>query len=278
MLKIFKSTSGTLTDITSELNDYYSGTYALTFTAATDKIFIGSSLPFTHKYLKLSVVSAATSALAVKYWDGTAFRSAANIEDATAVAGKTLAASGYLAWTPDKQYRWVRGDTSNSVGTGITGLTSVSHYDMYWVQLTFSVDLTATLDWLGDLFCSENELKTEYPDLVRSNVLTAYLAGKTTWEEQRVRASELIAKELKGSQVLSNIGQVIKREELNLATVSKTAMIAFSGLGQAYADSFAAAEKEYGKRTKSPIFTLDENEDGRISQDEKASRVSRLCR
>jgi hypothetical protein len=279
MLKILKSDGSTVTDISTALNDYASGTYALTYTSATDKIYIGCSYPFAHKYFKVSSGNASSATMSIKYWDGTQFRSAADVIDSTVTSGRSLATSGYIQWTPNKQYRWTRaGDTSTETGSGVTGLTSVKLYDLYWLEVTFSANMAATIDWVGDLFCTETDIQVEYPDLLRSNMLTAFSAGKTSWEEQRVRASELLINDLRAHLAIAAGEQVIKREQLKLATISRTAMLAFDGMGQGYADRFAAAEKQYKERSKAPVFETDQNEDGRLSPSEQGVRVSRLWR
>jgi hypothetical protein len=275
--KFIYSDNGSLADKTPELDDYYAGTAALTIVAAEDKLYIGSRYPITRKYFKVSTPnSAATSAMSVKYWDGTTWRAATNVIDGSASSGKTFAASGYLSWETDKQYAWVKDDTVVSGSARITGLSATTLYDYYWVQISFSADLTTTLAWAGDLFCSDSDLGAEFPDLVRAAVLGAWTSGKTSWEEQRVVASRLLAQDLKKVWPAGATG-VLGPDQLMLPAVAKTAELIFNGLDGREAKA-TEARKEYDKRLDPRQFVTDSNANGREDPADSGFRVTRLYR
>lgn len=276
--KYIFSDNGTLSDKTSVLEDYYTGTSALSVVAAEDYLYIGSKLPFTRKYFKVSVANATAAVLTGHYWDGSDWRAVSTLTDDTASAGATLAASGYVSWEADKRYSWRADDTTVNGSTKITGLGTVTLYDMYWLRLTFSGAATPTLAWAGDLFATDSDLGAEYPDLNRSAVKTAYESGKTTWEDQRRVASRLVSQDLKRLSVAEGSQLVLSLDALALATVSKTAEIIFNGL-KGFDEQAKAANAEYRKRIDRQIFVVDTNQNGRLDGEEATTvRVTRLYR
>ena len=277
--KYVLSDNGTLSDKTAALEDYYAGTVALSIVAAEDKLYIGSKLPFTRKYFKVSVANATAAEVSAKYWDGTAWRAVVDFYDGTASAGATLAASGYMTWETDKRYAWRRDDTTQNGSAKITELSTMTLYDYYWLQLTFSGNAAPTLAWAGDLFATDNDLGAEYPDLSRTTVKTAFEAGKTTWEDQRRIASNLVAQGLKRIGAAQSGQLVLPWDQLTLATVSKTAEVIYSAMGQGFEDSMKLAQAEYTKRMDRSFFIVDENQNGALDPSETATvRATRLYR
>ena len=276
--KILVSDSGLL-DKTATLDDYNAGTLAVTLTTGTDAIYLGSKLPFTRKYLKLSAVNATASVLTVSYWDGTTWQSAVNVQDGTSPSATSLAQTGYVSWETDKRYAWTRDDTTVSGTEKITGLGDVTLYDMYWVKLSWSANVSATVDWIGDLFCSDTELGAEFPDLNRTAAKEAWATGKTTWEEQRVAASKLVSQGIQAFQVAPEATLVMNTDALMLACVQRTAAIIYAGFGEGYEDSWKAATDEYARRMDRKLFVTDENENGRVDPAETNTvRVTRMSR
>lgn len=264
--RIFFSNNGTLEDMSVELGNYFSGTKSFSCVAAEDSIFLGSQLPFNHIYLKFSGtnVNANASELSVAVWDSGDWRSCVEVIDETASSGKTFAQSGFIRWTPDKSYSWSR-ESTNYSGESITGLTTVEIYDLYWIKLTFSTDLTAnvTLSWAGQIFSNDDDLGSEYPDLVRSSVISAFETGKTTWEEQHIRAADIMIKDLIRQQSIKYREQILEREDLVLASVAKTAQIIYGAFGPDYDEQRKAAGEEYKYRISTAYPKIDRNRNAR---------------
>jgi hypothetical protein len=260
--KYVLSDNGTLSDKTVALEDYYNGTVALSLVAAEDKLYIGSKLPFTRKYFKVSTANVVASDLSAKYWDGSQWRSVVDLYDGTASAGNTLAASGYLTWETDKRYAWRMDDTTQNGSAKIAELSTLTLYNYYWLQITFSGNASATLAWSGDLFATDNDLGAEYPDLNRTAVKTAFEAGKTTWEDQRRVASRIVSNDLKRIGSANSSQLVLPWDQLTLATVSKTAELIYAAMGQGYEASMKLAQEEYAKRMNRTFFIVDENQTG----------------
>lgn len=278
--RILYSDDGTLNDWSVNLDNYHSGTHSMDFIAAEDSIYIGSRLPFNHLYFKLdgANVNANASVMTVSYWDSGEFRSAVDLIDETASSGATLAQSGFVTWSTDRDYGWIREDT-NYGGNTVTGLTTVEIYDLYWCKITVSADLTAgvAFSWVGQKFSNDNDLGAEYPSLVRSTFIAAYESGKTDWEEQHMVVAELIVDDLIDLGLILERDQILKKDDLKSSSVSRLAQMIFTGMGDDYSKNRELAENEYRARLNKVMPRIDLNINGRIDINERTNR-GRLIR
>ena len=280
--RILYSNNGVLSDLSVALDNYQTGTSTIAgFVAAEDYIFIGSELPFNHLYLKLDGVNVNSDAsvMSVSYWDSTQFRSAVDLLDETATAGASLAQSGFASWSSHKTYGWVREDT-NYGGNSVTGLETVDIYNMYWLRIGFSADLTAglALSWVGQKFSNDADLGAEHSDLVRASFIDAYQSGKTDWEEQHVLAANLVIDELIHKKIVFKGSQLLDKDDLKLVTVKKVAEIIYGGMGRDYNDERDSVQKEYYRRINKALPTVDRNINGRKDINETVTTVGRLYR
>lgn len=271
------SDNGVLTDITKEVNKYDTETYSVaSFVASQDYLYIGSIAPFNHFYLKLSAVSAvASNIMSIQYWEGREWVNVYRTDDET----KGLTQSGYVTFFPDKNNGWVS-ESTNDKGDSVTGLTTTNIYDMYWIRIKLSLDIPLgfSVSWIGQKFSNDDDLKAELPRLVRNSMLISFGATKTDWEEQHIRASELLIDDLIANQIIDQKGQVLVREEFMKACVYKVAQIIFTELGDDYIDQADRAEREYKKRLDKSIYRIDRNQDGLLNRDEQSARVGFMSR
>ena len=270
--RILFSNDGIMEDWTPELSRYQTGTKTFSHIAADDAIYVGSLYLFNHKYIKMGdTVNAEAATIAVKYWDGTEFVSVVNFTDETSA----LSNSGFLSWTPDEDKQWAMEHTED-----ITELSTVKIYNMYWLKITFDIDLTAStiINWIGQKFSDDDDLGSEYPELVRLSMITAFKAGQTDWEEQHIKAAELLVRDLVESNVLDNRNQILVRDKFKLAAVAKCAELAFRGFGDDYIDDKVASRQEYDRRRKMRIYLVDKNPDGRLDRQETRSKQGTLSR
>jgi hypothetical protein len=273
--RILYKDNNTINDWTTSLNNYNQGTETFSFVANEDAIYIGNIAPFNHFYIKLDTPNTANTTMNLQYWSGTGFNDVAEIIDET----NGLTQEGFVTFTPDKNEGWVEQDTSGSGGT-IDELNAVEIYDKYWLKITFSDDLDpdCVISWIGQIFSNDDDLATEYPDLVRQNVLTAFESGKTNWEEQHVKAGEMIVRDLIGKRVITSKNQILERESFKLASVSKVAQIIFNSFGDDYVDQRADAMREYQKRIDKSIYDIDLDGDARLDPYEAKARQGFLSR
>jgi hypothetical protein len=271
MNRIIFSNNGTLKDITIPMYDYKNQTEVFDYVLGEDALYIGSWLPFNHLYFKLTAVNIVASTVNISVWDNNQWKAVADIMDETLKSGASLGQSGFITWTPDKNSQWGRDDTVNTSGVEtITGLGGVKIYDRYWIKVTFSTSLTATtsIKWIGNLFSNDNDLKSEYPDLLRTSVLTGFETGKTTWEEQHVVAAKIIIQDLTNQNTIVNPGQIMEKHQLTLASVQKVAELIYSSFGDDGDKDRVNASKEYNRRLSKAVYTIDRNINGIADREE----------
>lgn len=257
--RVLFSDNGTIQDISTELDEYANGTKIVPLVAAEDFIYIGSRLPFNHLYFKLKTLNVSPSTMTAKYWDGSNWIDFVEFKDQT----NGFTSSGFVNFVPNRDKPFMMCSTNYS-GQKVQGLETVTIYDLYWVRLSFSADLDATteLKWLGNLFSNDNNLAGEYPDFVRPNVMTAFKAGTTDFEEQHVIAANLIVDDLINRGIVNDGAQILNRSDYTMAAVHKVAELICNAFGDDYADQKKAAREEYQARLQKRIHKVDVNKSG----------------
>lgn len=276
--RVIFSDNGTLSDFSVNLNEYSTGTHVMPFTAGQDYLYIGSRFPFNSFYIRLSVLNIIASTMTIKIWDGNSWISTVDLIDESA----GLTGNGYVTFVPSKANSgWASDDTVNNNGAErVTGLGNVTIYDMFWMRISLgtTITLTTALDWIGHIFCSDTDLYSEYPIFNSSSLKTAYAAGKTTWEEQRVMASNIIIEDMIYKGLIIHQGQILDHRKFKLACISKTAQMIFTALGDDYKDDAKAAKDEYDIRIKNGVYNIDLNNNARIDDQETRFRQGFLTR
>ena len=254
-------------DLTASLNNYRADSETTALAAAADYLFIGSDLPFNHKYIELSTVNAAASVLSVDIWWANAWHDAVDLIDQTILSGASLGKSGLVQWSPGEFKGWDPEQDSDDV----TGLTGTKIYDMYWVRLAFTADLTAgtAVKYIGHKFCDDADLEGTYPIVKPSGLKTAWASGKTDWKDQIFDASEVIVRDLKRTGIIKSPAQLMDPELLRNACVHKAAALIFHGLGTAYIDMKKEAEKAYSSALDMKMFVVDRTGDARAQPSER---------
>lgn len=277
--RIIRKDNTVLTDLSIKLNDSHSGSENLDIVASEDALYIGSDMPFNHRYFEVSSPNLNTSAVTVSLWDGNSWVAAVDVLDQTSVGGKTFSQSGIISWVPDRDETWTREISTEE----ITDLTTLKIYDYYWVKLTFSNNLTAFVDnvdptpdtastalsYIGHKFAEDNDLRAYYPDLLLSATLTAFTAGKTTWNEQHIAAAEEIVKDLRKKRIVFSRNQILDWEQFNLAAIHKVAKLIFTSFGENYRVEREQAEKDYLTAIQMQVFNVDTNKNARLDLEEK---------
>jgi hypothetical protein len=250
--RILYSKNGVIEDVSREVLRYQDLLAAFgAYTPGQDYIYFGSLAPFNHLYLKLQAVSTVTpNTMTLEYWDGRTWVLPYRLDDET----KGLTQSGFITFFPDRNEGW-KAESTNDRGEQITDLTSVKIYDMFWVRVSLSQAIPDgfSLAWAGRLFSDDKDLGSEFPDLVRMVMIQTFGPTKTNWEEQHVKAAEILVSDLIASQVIDWAGQILVRQEFTLAAVYKVAQIIFNALGADYVDQALAAEREYKRRLDKSI-------------------------
>lgn len=277
--RVIFSDNGVIDDISNEMSDINTGSKVLPVVAAQDYLFIGSELPFNHRYVSVSVANDVVSAVSVDLWDGIQWVAAVDVQDFTSSGGVTLAQSGHIMWCLHPNNQWMKDDTNYNSET-ITGLSDARIFGLYWARLSFSVNLKATtaIKYMGHKFAEDIDLKNRYPDLIRTTVLAQFATGKTNWEEQHVLAAESIIRDLKAKKVMISANQILDYRLFTEAAVYRLAEFIFTGLGRDYNEIRKEAEIKYNKAVSIGNYHLDDNQDARLTIGETVSSQGWLRR
>ena len=267
----------TLIDASIRMSNLHAQTLTFAYTTAEDYLYLGSDLPFNHRFIDVGgTPNAVVSVASVEIWDGNAWNAAVDVLDETSnSSGVSLAQDGILRWVCNKNYSWSQEETTED----IPALATLKIYNLYWARVSWSATLTAgtLLNYIGHSFAVDANLGAYYPDLVRSDILGAYETGKSTWKDQHVLAAEEIIADVKRKKLIKSGNQILNPEVFNLAAVHKCAEIIMRGLGKDWDEPRAAALKDYAVALNTLPLGLDSNEDGKIDESER-SHVTGLYR
>jgi len=242
----------------------------------TDSIYIASDFPLNHFYIKMgSVKNVLNAAMSISYWGGEGWKPAVNVNDYT----DGLSISGFVEFTPNRDAAWVK-ESTNSNGQSIDELSSITVYDKYWTKISFNVPLTPSIEieWIGNIFSNDEDLFSEYPIFNDSTFLTAFEAGKTTWEEQHVKAAGLIIQDMKRKGIIIGPEQILDRSLMSPASVCKTAEIIFNSFGSDYATQKQNARQEYDVRMDLSKFVVDTNNNAIVDSIDVVTKQGWLSR
>ena len=270
---IYKDNS-VLTDVSHELNDLFNHTVSFSFVSAEDYFFIGSDLPFNHRYIQVVSANNQAATPSIAIWDGSTWNSAVDVIDATKDGQSyPLTASGILRWSTDRNKSWAQEETTEN----ISALSTLKIYNMYWMRLGFSANLknNASISYIGYKFGNDSTLAALYPDLARSAVMTAHTSGKTNWNEQQVLASEMVVNDLRKERILSSRSQIFEPETFEIAGVHKTAEIIYAAFGESKKEERLLARELYKEAMSGIIVNnIDKDGDGHLSEDEKFGTIT----
>lgn len=276
-IRVLFSDNGSLTDYSLAAQN--SDTIPFAITAAEDYLYVGQYYPFNNLFFEIgTTVNAAASVVSVEYWDGTAWRSAVDVIDATSVSGASLGRNGVIQWSPNKDYQWlVVQDTSDT--TSPSELQTKTIYDLYWVRLKWSGNTTAgcTLKSVSYAFCTTQMLYSLDSEL--DEYLVAWGgSSKTNWDEQIMNASQQLVSDLRARQIIIAPGNIVRFDDVSMACAYLAMSLIYVPLGQAFNDRKQDARDQYKKLLNLSRFTVDSNRDGRVSPGEISQSVPRLIR
>ena len=248
----------------------------INLTPTVDFLYIGSDLPFNHRYFQVSVANAVSSVLSAEIWNGSEWKAAVDVIDQTSVGGKTFAQSGIISWSVNRYETWGQQASTED----IPALSTLRIYDFFWARLKVSVSLTSTtaLSYIGHKFSNDTDLGIYYPDLVQTDVKDAFSTGKTGWDEQHIFAAEEIISDIRQKNLAWSGNQIMNAEAFNLASVHKVAANIMLSFGDDYVTKRKTALEEYGKAMNLKIFEIDRNIDGRLDASERFTAPSGLAR
>lgn len=262
------SDNGSLSDLSALLSDFNEAGQALAIVAAQDALYLGSDLPFNHRYFHVpdALKNAVSGSVTAHLWDGQQWRQAVQTHDLTKVAGVPFARAGLILWVPDRDYAPALEDTTADMGSP---LSSVKIYDKYWVKLSFSDAFSFTLKYVGHKFCKDSDLRTYYADLDRAEVRTAFYGTATpSWDSIHVAAAEEIIRDLRARGIIWSKNQILEPDVFRDAGAHRAAAIIYAPGGLNQPEKQEDAEKQYKTAMGKLNFKVDRNADARLDPGE----------
>lgn len=264
---IYKSGS-TFTDLSVNLSNPVSGIETVQITAATDALYLGSDLPFNHRFIDINHSNTSDSSVSVSIWDGSQWIACVDVIDETKEGLHTFHNAGILSWVPNRYSgSWNRTDNTENM----SDLADFSIYDMYWVKLTFSGNFSAnsSIKYIGHKFSTDSDLFVQYPDLSSTELMEAFATGKADWHDQAYIAAEYIIQDLRERKIIFSKNQILDWAIFKNASVHKTAQLILNAFGKDYADQTIKAAQDYQAAMKLGVFNIDKNSDAILDQSEK---------
>lgn len=267
--------SGSFSDFSMALSDINAQTKTLAYVAG-DFLYLGSDLPFNHRYFDVSTPNNVAATLSADYWTGNGWKAFVDVIDETAVNGVPLAQSGIVSWQTNlDESSWGYDDTDEMDGSGLE--TGPIIYKLFWIRLKWDQTLlnTTALRYIGHRFSDDTDLVAEYPELSSSAIKTAWQAGKTTWNEQCLTAAEYIVQDLRGPKnIIQSADQILDWKNYQKASVHKTAEIIFRGFGDDYKDQMLESHNAYRSALAVGKHNVDLDGDATLSDGEKVTNVT----
>lgn len=261
--------NGTLKDLSLELSDILSPSKTIDIQSA-DHIYIGTNLPFNHRYFDIKQQNAQAATLTVEIWDGSNWNPvAAVIDDTKNENGIPFAKSGVISWTPDRNKAWSRVASTEDMAA----LSSLKIYNRYWARLSWSAafDSDFALNYVGHRFSRDDDFKVQYPALLRGDLIRAFDESKEDWNIQHVMAAEVIVDELLRDRQILGPDQILDWQVFNRASVHKAAGIIMTAFGKEWDVERAAAEKAYNRAMDRRAFNIDQNNNARLEPAEQTT-------
>lgn len=257
------------TEISKETERLDDSVYKLNYTSGS-YLYIATDFPFNHIYFKLGdVVNSISATMKIEYY-GSNWNEVVELRDGT----NGLTKSDFVEFTPSRNASW-----SLQTDSTVIGLSKVV-YEKYWTRISFNETLTANIDlsFVGNKFSDDQDLFAEYPIFSNSDFMSAFKLGKDSWEEQHIKASEMINMDLIKKGVILGPEQLLERRKFIGSSVCKTAEIIFTAFGNDYVEQKTAAREEYFKRLDLSQYSIDVNSDGILSPVDVQTKVGWLSR
>lgn len=289
-IRILKNVGATLTDLSYENQDETVKPAITLPTPATDYLLIGMQYPFNNFFLNLTGcdVNDNVSTLSLEYWDGSKWIPAVDVLDGTSVGGKTLARSGAVLFSQDRQKSgW--GKVNNTKLQGPPELQTKDIYDLYWLKVKVSAAIApavvvppavqpteVTIQELGFAWTSGQKMKGIKSEVDR--YLPSFASGKTNWIPEIMTASKMLITEMKKQGLVVGPQQLVRMDDFWLPATYKALWLVYSSLGPSYKDQADALHHQFYKTLNVNNVSIDQDKNGRLDQSEVNNRVREAVR
>jgi hypothetical protein len=265
--RVIQKDNAVFTDISALLSDPYSGLLAWTVVVAEDALYIGSDMPFNHRFLMLNTKNTVAGTISVYVWDGTAFTACEDVQDFTSVNGIPFSRNGLIRFALPANTGWGKVYDSSD----ISELSTLKSKANYWAKITFSAAFVFELEYVGFRFARDADLNTYYRDLLKPDMMKAFNSGQPmqNWDSVHIMAAEEIIKDLRADEIIFSPNQILDPETFTDAACHKLAFIAFSQLRNT--ERKDDARELYNKAMAKRVFNVDVTGNGRLESVEKVS-------
>ncbi len=253
-LTIKYSDNGSFSDYSQDFQDFTRDVQALDIVAAEDKLYVGYYKPINKLYIDFNSPNTATNVCTLKYFNGSAFVDVAGQIDET----KGLTRSGFMQWTREQADQ---------------AATSVDGVELYWYELTVSVDtVDMVVNAIGLIFADDKDLAEQIPNINDS----AHLAGKPShilahvstakWMIQDLRNKNYGKRDADGNFQDITVWDLLDIDQINQAATLKALATIFFNYSDEPNDIYEKKSKAYESAYKSAMslatLRLDVNDDG----------------
>jgi hypothetical protein len=256
-------------DISVAVGDYRVGTYALNY-QQDKKLYIAGNCPFNNLWFELSTISASDAGIPIiEVWYNGSWYDVVDIIDQT----QGMTKSGRISWSLHIDAGWNSEQKSETVG-----LSSFQIYNRYWLRIGWPSDFLAGVSYIGQKFSDDTVLSSIYPDLLQSQILSGFKAGKTNWNEQHFLASEAIVKDLRKRNFAVDRGQIMDWSIFEDAACHKVAEIVYQAFGTPYREHVNEAKRRYQEEMSVRMYALDVNQNGHVEVNEITRKSGYMTR
>ena len=258
MNRFFYYDGAILADLTSSLN-----TINLTADVVLDVnkyLYILTDYPFNGINFLIDSVTPHTNALKVEQYGSRAWRAVDDILDDT----NGLQTNGRLNLILNSDYKIDLMDTED-----IDELKTKKIQNKYCYRISSTGEIEVSLKFIGQIFATEIDLYSLYPELSSARTMDNFKRGKTDWIEQMEVVSRQIVKDLRARNIVFDANNILEIDKLSIPCAHKVAHIVFSAFGEDYTEQRNAAYSSYKEAIDNFRPVVDENEDGIVTRQER---------
>lgn len=277
-IRILSGNDGTITDLSLDNQDE-SSTLPAVLVSGEDYIYVGQYYPFNNFFYQSDTANTNAAVMALEYWCGLqqGWKSAVDILDGTSTAGKTLARSGVVQFSPNEDYRWQSVVDQDSTHAP-TDLSTVVIPNVYWLRISVSADMSAGTAATRFVYSFTRSQQLDNLDTTIDQFLTSFSSGKTNWDDEVVTASIQLVSDLKRRGLVLSNGQILRFDDVSQACDYRTLMLIYKNLGPAYIEKLKQADFDYRESLNSKRFSFDMDNNALVGQDEINNTITTLVR
>ena len=267
---------GSVTDITLQTSKFDSQTATIALNANVDYLYIGTSLPFNHRWFEIDSANVTAATPTIEIWWANSWVPVVDILDRTDSSGTPMAQSANLEFTPNRDKGWdIELDSDDVTGLENAPLT----YYKYWARISYDANVSFDLKYVGQKFSNDSELYAKYPIFNSTNLKLSWASGKTTWDEQMFAASDEVIEDLIARRIVWDRNQVLDVASLKNPCIHKCASLIFRGLGaNRNPEELKDAEGKYSHAMNKKQWKVDLNADANLDPVEKKSSTIFMTR